>query len=87
MTIEGAMAFAFQVGLGNEVKPFPRRVAERRSAEIDRPEGVVRSFQVSSYLVQPQEAVLARNLLSNDERRTSLLDQAEELGPEVPLIS
>jgi len=34
------------------------RRAEARSAGIDRPDGVARSFQVSVYKVEPTEAVL-----------------------------
>jgi hypothetical protein len=59
------------------------RRAEARSAGIDRPDGVVRSFQVSVYKVEPTEAVLACNLLAKDDVRAALRDEAEEVGPEV----
>jgi hypothetical protein len=51
------------------------RRADARSAEIDRPAGVARSFQVSLYKVEPSEAVLARNLLAKDDGRATLLDE------------
>lgn len=59
------------------------RRAEARSAGIDRPDGVVRSFQVSVYKVEPSEAVLACNLLAKDDVRATLRDETEEVGPEV----
>lgn len=59
---------------------------EARSAQISRPDGVARSFQVSRYKVEPTEAVLARNLLSKDDWRAALLDEIIERGPEVPLV-
>jgi hypothetical protein len=57
--------------------------AEARSAEIERPEGVVRSFQVSLNKVEPSESVTARNLLSKDWYVTSLcmLDEMEPRWP------
>jgi len=62
------------------------RRAEARSAGIDRPDGVVRSFQVSVYKVEPTEAVLACNLLAKDCVRAALRDETEEVGPEVSLV-
>jgi len=59
------------------------RRAEARSAGIDRPDGVVRSFQVSVYKVEPTEAVLACNLFAKDDVRATLRDETEEVGPEV----
>lgn len=59
------------------------RRAEARSASIDRPDGVVRAFQVSVYKVEPSEAVLACNLLAKDDVRATLRDETEEVGPEV----
>jgi hypothetical protein len=59
------------------------RRAEARSAGIDRPDGVVRAFQVSVYKVEPSEAVLACNLLAKDDVRATLRDETEEVGPEV----
>jgi len=62
------------------------RRADARSAQIRRPDGVTRSFQVSENNVEPLEASWARNLLSNDDCRAELADESEELGPEVPRV-
>lgn len=62
------------------------RGTEARSAEIDRCCGVIRSFQVSLYSVEPSEAVLACNLLTKEELRAALRDEAEEFGPKVSVI-
>jgi hypothetical protein len=62
------------------------RGADARSAQIRHPNGVSRCFQVSAYSVEPAEAVLARNLLSKDNWRMALGDEAIELGPEVTLV-
>lgn len=61
--------------------------ADARSAEIDRPAGVIRSFQVSLYKVEPSEAVLTRNLLAKDDVRSALRDEPVEGRPKVPLVS
>jgi hypothetical protein len=62
------------------------RSADARSAEIDRPEGVTLCFHVSVYKVEPSEAVLACNLLANDDWRAALADEPAELRPEVALV-
>ena len=62
------------------------RGADARSAEIDRPDGVARTFQVSVYSVEPSEAVLARNLFSKDDWRAALLNETEPGRPEVALV-
>lgn len=61
--------------------------AEARSAGINRPAGVARSFQVSLYKVEPTEAVLARNLLAKDDWRAADRDEVVESRPKVPLVS
>ena len=63
------------------------RRPDARSAKIDRPAGVIRSFQVSLYKVEPSKAVLARNLFTKDDWRAALADEVVEGGPEVPLVS
>ena len=63
------------------------RGADPRSAQIARPEGVTRSFQVSRNKVEPREAVRARNLLAKDDCRTALSNEIEPDGPEVALVS
>jgi hypothetical protein len=62
------------------------RRADARSAQISRPTGVVRVFQVSEYSVEPREASWARNLLSKDDCRLALADEVKEGRPEVPLV-
>ncbi len=62
------------------------RTADARSWDIERPDGVVRSLQVSEYKVEPSESVLARYLLSNDDSRSTGSDEPEPLRPEVALI-
>ena len=61
-------------------------LARARSAVIDRPDGVTRSLQVSTYSIEPPQSVLARYLLTKDAVRAALADEAKELGPEVPLV-
>jgi len=62
------------------------RGADARSAQICRPNGVARCFQVSVYSVEPAEAVLACNLLSKDNWRAALVDEHVEGGPEVAFV-
>lgn len=62
------------------------RRAEARSAEIERRDGVTLAFQVSVYSVEPCKAVRARNLLSNDDARSALLNELKPGWPEVPLV-
>ena len=62
------------------------RGTEARSAGIERPDGVVRTFHVSRYKVEPSEAVLACNLFAKNDVRAALRNEAEEVGPEVPLV-
>jgi hypothetical protein len=63
------------------------RRADARSAEIDRPAGVARCFQVSVYKVDPTKAVFACNLFTKDNVRSALADEVVEDWPEVPLVS
>ena len=74
-------------GVGHPIQSLSdMRRPDARSAEIDRCAGVVRSFQVSLYKVEPSEAVLARNLFAKDNARFALRNEAEEIGPEVSLV-
>jgi hypothetical protein len=57
------------------------RRTEARSAGIDRPAGVARSFQVSLYKVEPAKSVLARNLLAKDDCRSAVLNKPVEVRP------
>ncbi len=54
---------------------------EARRAQIDRPPGVMRSFHVSRYKVEPSKSVFARNLLANDDRKAALSDDVVERRP------
>jgi len=62
------------------------RRTDARSAEIDRPAGVARCFQVRLYKVEPTKAVFACNLFTKDNVRAALADEVVERGPQVPLI-
>jgi hypothetical protein len=68
-----------------EALPDVRRT-DARSAEIDRPAGVARCFQVRLYKVEPTKAVFACNLLTKHDCRLALADEVMERGPQVPLI-
>ena len=63
------------------------RRTDARRRERDTPEGVAQRFQVSVYKVDPRFDSLARNLLSKDCWRAALLNEVEEGGPKVPLVS
>jgi hypothetical protein len=72
---------------GTEEEPLSNvRRPDARSAQIRSPDGVALSFQVSANNVEPREAIPARNLLPKDDWRPALADEAEPLGPEVPLV-
>jgi hypothetical protein len=76
-----------QVGVGHPKQSLSDvRRADARSAQIGRPCGVSRFFQVSANKVEPTEAVLARNLFSKDNWRAALLDKSVELWPKVAFI-
>src|SRR5690606_29187721 len=57
------------------------RRTEARSAGIDRPAGVARSFQVSLYKVEPAKSVFARNLLAKDDWRAAVFNKPVEVRP------
>jgi hypothetical protein len=73
------------VGQPNKIESLAdMRAAEARSAQITRPEGVARSFQVSRYKIEPTSR--ARNLLSNDDWRAALRNEIKPDRPEVSFI-
>lgn len=75
-------------GVGHEPQPLPDvRRTDARSAEIDRPDGVTRTFQVSVNKVEPVETVAACNLLAKHDARAALRDEVVPRGPKVPLVS
>jgi hypothetical protein len=55
-------------GVGHPVQPLSDvRSPDARSAQIGRPNGVTRVFQVSRYKVKPFKGSRARNLLSKND--------------------
>jgi hypothetical protein len=62
------------------------RCPDARSAQIGRPDGVARSFQVSANKIEPGKPLLACNLLTKDDCRLALADEIEPDRPEVPLV-
>jgi len=62
------------------------RRADARSAQIGTPAGISIGFQVSAYSGVPLPAILARNLLSKDNCRAALSDEAVKSGPEVSFV-
>jgi hypothetical protein len=72
------------MGVGHE--PEALSDVERpdaRSAEIRRPDGVIRSFQISRNTVEPSESIRARNLFTKDDCRAALADEAEPRRPKM----
>lgn len=62
------------------------RLAEARSAQIGRPDGVTRVFHVSRYKIEPSKSVFARNLLSNNDWRLADFDEIKPVRPQVSVI-
>ena len=62
------------------------RRPDARSAQIGAPDGIVHSFQVSSYSAEPVSPKSTRNLFAKDDWRMALRDEAEELRPQMPLV-
>jgi len=63
------------------------RSADARRAQIRRPDGVTASFQVSENNVEPPKAILARNLLSKEDWRATLLDECEPCWPKMSSVA
>lgn len=59
---------------------------ETCSAKISRPDGVVRSLEISGNAVEPLEPIVACNLLPKDDARATELEEPEPRRPEVPLV-
>ena len=57
------------------------RRTEARSAGINRPDGVARSFHVSTYKVEPSKPVLACNLFAKHRDRAALRNEPLECWP------
>ena len=73
--------------MGHPIKTLPSvRGSEARSAEIDRPAGVIRVIQVRLNNVEPSESVNGRNLLAKANERSSCFDETKELWPKMPFV-
>ena len=73
--------------VGHEVQALSDvRRADARSAQIERPDGVTRAFQVRLNKVEPRKCVLACNLLAKDDARASESNEMKPGGPYMPLI-
>jgi hypothetical protein len=82
-----ALRQSLAAGVAHPVKPISDvRRTDARRRKRDRPEGVTQGFHVSVYKVDPRIAVLACNLLSNDDCRLALADEVMEGWPQVPLV-
>ena len=88
MSASAAVGVGQPVGAkGAEVEPLPDvRGANACRCKIRSPEGVTRSFQLSTYSVEPSECRFARNLLSKDRCRSALFNEPEPVGPEMSFI-
>jgi hypothetical protein len=73
--------------VGHPVQPLSDvRSPAARSAQICRPNGVTRVFQVSRYKVKPLKGSRSRNLLAKELLRPALADEPEPRGPQVSLV-
>jgi hypothetical protein len=83
----GALLPSVAAAVGHPPQSLPDvRRPDARSAQIGGPDAIPQCFQVSAYSGEPVAAILARNLLSKDDWRAALADEALELGPQVPLV-
>jgi hypothetical protein len=62
------------------------RRTDARSAQIGTPNGILNSFQIKPYSIEPSTPIDACNLLAKDNCRAALADEAKELGPKVPFV-
>jgi hypothetical protein len=75
-------------GVSHPVKPLSDvRRADAVCAQYTMPDGVAFSLQVCTYSVEPAVADRAFNLFTKDAVRAALADEAEERGPEVPVVA
>ena len=83
VAIEGAVWFAFAVGVCNNPDPMSEvRGANRDSWNIKRPCGVAFAFQISEYFVQAQFDE-PNNILSNNPSGPEFPDNSKHLRPEM----
>lgn len=62
------------------------RGADARRRERCSPEGIVQTFHVCLYKIEPRLGSFACNLLTNDEFRAALFDEPMERREKVPLV-
>ena len=78
------------IGVAQEAKPVEPlssvRRAEATCRQIVRPAGVTNSFQVVTNSIEPSDSSFLRDLLPNHDGRSTALDEAEHLWPEVPFV-
>jgi hypothetical protein len=73
--------------VGHEIQSLSDvRGFDARSAQICRPDGVTRTFQVSRNNIQPGESILACNLFPKDRCRATLADEPKKVRPKVALV-
>jgi hypothetical protein len=70
----------------NQIRLLDVRRADARSRDTDRPDGVTDSFQVSRYSIEPAVANRCFNLLTKDDWRAALADEAIPYRPEVAIV-
>jgi hypothetical protein len=62
------------------------RRPDASSTQIDAPDRIGTSFQVSSYSGEPLKSILPANLLASDDWRAALRNEAVKLRPKVSFI-
>jgi len=84
-SVSSLRGLSIEVGVGHEPSSVPLvRRADARGLDRLAPHGVAQGFQITSHSGEPCSR--SRNLLSKDDWRASLRDEAAELGPEVALV-
>jgi hypothetical protein len=78
---------SFTRGVGDEPEPLPDvRCPDARSRQTDRPDGVTVSFQVIANKVKPAVSNRSRNLLTKEDWRAALADEAMPRWPKMARI-
>ena len=71
--IRGVSLQSRVVGVTHPIKSLPDvRRTDARSAQICRPDGVLRTFQVSEYSIEPSKGIRTCNLLTKNDCRAAL---------------
>jgi hypothetical protein len=75
------------IGVGHKPQPVPPvRRPDTASWHNGGPDGISTGLQVSAHSGEPFPSILARNLLSKQDCRTALGDEAVKSGPEVSFV-